>query len=53
MKINTVVIFLKATEGKPQNRISLKPQRFLKTDKIESFINFYLVHKYVYLKVMR
>ena len=49
----TVVIFLKATKGKSQNRISLKPQRFLKNDKSESFLDFYLVYKYVYLKVMR
>ena len=32
----TVVIFLKATTGKSQNRISLKHQ-FLKNDKSESF----------------
>ena len=48
----TVVIFLEATKGKSQNRISLKRQRFLKTDKIESFLDFYIVYKYVYLKVM-
>ena len=52
--ISTVVIFLKATKGKSQNRISLKRQRFLKIDKSESFLDFYLVYnKYVYLKVMR
>ena len=50
---NTVVIFLKATKGKYQNRISLKQQRCLKNDKSESFLDFYLVYKYVYLKVMR
>ena len=50
--ISTVVIFLKATKGKSQNRISLKRQQFLKTDKSESFLDFYLVYKYVYLKVM-
>ena len=49
----TVVIFLKATKCKSQNRISLKQQRFLKNDKSESFLDFYLVYKYVYLKVMR
>ena len=49
----TVVIFLKATKGKSQNRISLKQQRFLKSDKGESFLDFYLVYKYVYLEVMR
>ena len=49
----TVVIFLKTTKGKSQNRISLKHQRFLKNDKSESFLDFYLVYKYVYLKVMR
>ena len=50
---STVVIFLKATKGKSQNRISLKQQRFLKNDKGKSFLDFYLVYKYVYLKVMR
>ena len=33
----SVVILLKATKGKSQNRISLKQQRFLKNDKSESF----------------
>ena len=47
------MIFLKATTGKSQNRISLKQQRFLKNDKSESFLDFYLIYKYVYLKVMR
>ena len=28
----TVVIFLKTTKGKSQNRISLKQQQFLKND---------------------
>ena len=36
----TVVIFLKATKGKSQNRISLKQQQFLKNDKRESFLKF-------------
>ena len=49
----TVVMFLKATKGKSQNRISLKQQQYLKNDKSESFLDFYLVYKYVYLKVMR
>ena len=49
----TVVILLKATKGKSQNRISLEQQRFLKNDKSESFLNFYLVYKYVSLKFMR
>ena len=31
----TVVILLKATKGKSQNRISLKQQRFLKNDKVK------------------
>ena len=31
----TIVIFLKATKGKSQNRISLKQQRFLKNDKVK------------------
>ena len=35
-----VVIFLKATKGKSQNRISLKQQRFLRNDKSESFLDF-------------
>ena len=48
----TVVIFLKATKGKSQNRISLKQQRFLRNDKSESFLDFYLVYKFVYLKIM-
>ena len=48
----TVVIFLKATKGKSQNRISLKQQRFLKNDKSESLFDFYLVYKYAYF-VMR
>ena len=43
----TLVIFLKARKGKSQNRISLKQQRFLKNDKSESFLDFYLVYKYV------
>ena len=51
--ITTVVIFLKATKGKSQNRVSPKQQRFLKNDKSESFLDFYLVYKYVYLKIMR
>ena len=50
---STVVIFLKATKGKDQNRISRKRLRFLKNDKSESFLDFYLVYKNVYLKVMR
>ena len=37
--------YLKATKGKSQNRISLKQQRFLKTDKSESSLGFYLVYK--------
>ena len=49
----TVVILLKATNGKSQNRISLKQQRILKNDKSESFLDFYLVYKYVCLKIMR
>ena len=49
----TVVIFLKATKGKSQNRISLKQHRFLKNDKNESFLDFHLVYKYVFLKIMR
>ena len=49
----TVVILLKATKGKSQNRISLKQQRILKNDKSESFLDFYLVYKYVCLKIMR
>ena len=53
LNTHTVVIFLKATKGKSQIRISLKQQRFLKNDKSESFLDFYLVYKYVYLKVMR
>ena len=32
---STVVILLKATKGKSQNRISLKQQRILKNDKSE------------------
>ena len=47
----TEVIFLKAIKGKSQNRISLKQQRFLKNDKNESFLDFYLVYKYVCLKM--
>ena len=43
--LSTVVIFLKVTKGKSQNRISLKQQRFLKNDKSESFLDFYLVYK--------
>ena len=35
----TVVILLKATKGKSQNRISLKQQRILKNDKSESFLD--------------
>ena len=50
---NTVVILLKATKGKSQNRISLKQLWFLKNDKSESFLDFYLVYKYVCLKIMR
>ena len=53
MNRNTVVIFLKATKGKPQNRKSLKQQRLLKNDRKESFLDFYLVYKYVHLKIMR
>ena len=53
MYITTVVILLKATKGKSQNRISLKQQRILKNDKNESFLDFYLVYKYVCLKIMR
>ena len=49
--MRTVVIFLKATKGKSQNRISLKQQQFLKNDKSESFLDFYLVYKYVYLNM--
>ena len=49
----TVVIFLKATKGKSQNRISLEQQRFLRNAKSESFLDFYLVYKYVYLKITR
>ena len=49
----TVVIFLKATKGKSQYRISLKQQQFLKNDKSERFLEFYLVFKYVHLKIMR
>ena len=41
----TVLIFLKATKSKSQNRISLKQQRFLKNVKSESFLDFYLVYK--------
>ena len=41
----TVVILLKATKGKSQNRISLKQRRILKNDKSESFLDFYLVYK--------
>ena len=37
---STLVIFLKATKDKSQNRISLKQQRFLKNDKSESFLDF-------------
>ena len=48
---STVVILLKATKGKSQNRISLKQQRILKNDKSESFLDFYLIYKY--LKIMR
>ena len=50
---NTVVIFLKATKAKSQNRISQKQQQFSKNDKSESFLDFYLVYKYVYLKGLR
>ena len=50
---STLVILLKATKDKSQNRISLKQQRILKNDKSESFLNFYLVYKYVCLKIMR
>ena len=50
---STVLILSKATESKSQNRISLKQQRFLKNDKSESFLDFYLVYKYVCLKIMR
>ena len=49
----TVLILLKATKGKSQNRISLKQQRFLKNDKSETFLDFYLVYQYVCLKIMR
>ena len=41
----TVVIFLKATKGKSQNRMSPKQQQFLKNDKCESFLDFYLVYE--------
>ena len=51
--VSSVVIFLKAIKGKSQNRISLKQQRILKNDKSESFLDFYLVYKYVCLKIMR
>ena len=40
ISITTVVIFLKATKAKSQNRISLKQQLFLKNDKSESFSDF-------------
>ena len=53
LKPHTVVILLRATKGKSQNRISLKQQRILKNDKSESFLDFYLVCKYVCLKIMR
>ena len=49
----TVAIFLKATKGKSQNRISLKQQRFLKNDQSKRFLDFCLVYKYVCLKIMR
>ena len=49
----TVVIIQKATKGKSQNRKSLKQQQFLKIYKSESFFDFYLLYKYVCLKVMR
>ena len=38
-----VVIFLKATKGKSENRISLKRQQILKkNDKDEKFLDFYI-----------
>ena len=43
----------KSNKGKSQNRISLQQQRFLKNDKSEKFLHFYLVYKNVYLKVIR
>ena len=43
----------KSNKRKSQNRISLKQQRFLGIDKIETFLDFYLVYKYVYLEVRR
>ena len=48
----TVVMILKATKGKSQIE-PLKQQRFLKNDRNESFLDFHLVYKYVYLKIMR
>ena len=48
----TVVIFLKATIENLKIEY-LKQQRFLENDKTESFLDFHLVYKYVYLKVMR
>ena len=50
---STVVILLKATKSKSQNRISLKQQRILNYDKSESFLDFHLVYKYICLKIMR
>ena len=49
---STVVMLLKATKGKSQNRISLKRQRFFKSDKSKIFHDFYLVYKYACLKIM-
>ena len=51
--MTTVVIFLKATKGKSQMRMSLKQHRYWKKDKSESFLDFHLVYKYVCLKNMR
>ena len=47
----TVVILLKATKSKSQNRISLKQQQFVKNDKNENFLDFILVYKYVFWRL--
>ena len=52
--LNTIVVILiKATKVRSQNRICLKQQQFLKIDKSESFLGFYIVYKVVCLKIMR
>ena len=39
---------IKSKKGKSPSRVSLKQRRFLKFDENESFLDFYLVYKYVF-----